>query len=463
MDTFISTILSDYNMPNSKQKFSRSLTSSPLSRYFSFSALYTAQGIPEGITFFAIPAWLAMNDKSPMEIAAFLGVIGIPWSFKIIIAPLMDRFTLLAMGRKRPWVIFGQLGLILSFLSIGFVNDPLNNPTGLMITGFLISFFGAFQDVATDGMAVDVIPEDEQARANGLMWGTKTIGTSLSLVIGTALINSIGFTLAIASLSVVVALIMIVPIYFTERPGEKLMPWTRGEVAAESKHTQLRSWSQILKSLYRVVKLRSSMIFGIGSFIIGIMYGLMDTLFPIFSIQELGWSNTTFSQVFSITSIIGGFLGMFIGGYLVDYFGKIRMLTLYLGSITFVIAVFAFSTNLWTNTTVMYGFILIYYTLYTFLCIAVFASAMQLCWKTVAATQFTLYMALSNMGRAAGSALLGVLKLNFSWEYIFLFIAILPVIMAVLMQFISFTKHKIKVDSFNILNKVLITPQVIKD
>ena len=41
---------------------------------------------------------------------------------------------------------------------------------------------------------------------------------------------------------------MIVPIYYTERPGEKLMPWSRGEVTAESKQTQLRSWSQILKA-----------------------------------------------------------------------------------------------------------------------------------------------------------------------------------------------------------------------
>lgn len=462
-NTFIANILCAYTMPKSKYKFSRSLSHSAFNRYFSFSALYTAQGIPEGVTFFAIPAWLAMNAKTPLEIATFIGVISIPWSLKILIAPLMDRFTLLAMGRKRPWVIFGQLGLILSFLSIGFVDDPLNNPTGLMITGFLISFFGAFQDVATDGMAVDIIPEDEQARANGLMWGSKIIGTSLSLAIGTALINSIGFTPAIASLSVIVALIMIVPIYFTERPGEKLMPWTKGQVAFESKQTQLRSWSQILKSVYRVVKLRSSIIFGIGSFIIGIMYGLMDTLFPIFSIQELGWSNSTFSQVFSITSIIGGFLGMFIGGYLVDYFGKIKMLTLYLSSIAIVIIVFSFLANHWTHTIVMNGFILIYYTLYTFLCIAVFASGMQLCWKTVAATQFTLYMTLSNLGRSAGAALLGLLKTNFSWEFVFIFIAILPIIMGVMMRFINFSKHKIKIESFTILDKVLITPQVIKD
>ena len=69
-------------MSKSKQKFSRSLTSSALSRYFSFSALYIAQGIPEGITFFAIPAWLAMNGKTPLEIASFVGIIGIPWSLK---------------------------------------------------------------------------------------------------------------------------------------------------------------------------------------------------------------------------------------------------------------------------------------------------------------------------------------------------------------------------------------------
>ncbi len=179
----------------------RFLSENPIIRYLTFSALYLAQGIPEGITFFAIPAWLAMNNKTPVEIASFVAVIGIPWSFKILIAPLMDRFTILSMGRKRPWVIFGQLGLIVSFLSIGLVHDPLNNLNGLMIAGFCISFFGAFQDVATDGMAIDVVPIDQQARANGLMWGSKTIGTALSLVIGTSLINLLGFTTAISSLS----------------------------------------------------------------------------------------------------------------------------------------------------------------------------------------------------------------------------------------------------------------------
>lgn len=145
------------------------LTENPVLRYVTFSVLYFAQGIPTGITLAAIPVWLAMNNKTPAEIGSFIAVMGIPWSFKILIAPLMDRYTILSMGRKRPWVIFGQLGLIISFLAIGFVPDPLNNMKWLMIAGFFINLFEAFQDVATDGMAIEVVPIDEQARANGLM------------------------------------------------------------------------------------------------------------------------------------------------------------------------------------------------------------------------------------------------------------------------------------------------------
>ena len=446
-----------------KKRLGRILTDNALTRYITFSALYIAQGIPEGITFFAIPAWLAMNGKSAMEIAAYVGVIGIPWSFKIIIAPLMDRFTLLAMGRKRPWVIFGQLGLIISFLCIGLVPDPLNNLSALMVAGFFISFFGAFQDVATDGMAVDVIPENEQARANGLMWGAKTIGISASLLIGTWLINTFGFPTAISSLSIAVATIMLFPIYFKERPGEKTMPWTAGAVSPDSKQTQLRSWKHIFKCLYKVLRLKSSLVFGLGVFAVGLMFGLIDTLLPIFSIQELGWTNSYFSNVFSITTVIGGFLGMFIGGYLVDYFGKIKMLSLYLFFLTLLIAVFASLSNLWGNNLIVYAFILSYYTLYTFLCIAVFASAMHLCWKTVAATQFTLYMALSNMGRAAGAAMLGVLKTNFTWEIVFLIIAAMPVIMIILIQLINFKKHRVTVDSFVILKQTVVAPPALKD
>ena len=429
-------------------KQSRFLSENPTLRYLTFAALYLAQGIPEGITYFAIPAWLAMNDKTPIEIASFVAVIGIPWSFKILIAPLMDRFTILSMGRKRPWVIFGQLGLIISFLSIGLVHDPLNNLNGLMIAGFFISFFGAFQDVATDGMAIDVVPIDQQARANGLMWGSKTIGTALSLVIGTALINLLGFSTAVSSLSIAVAFIMLVPVFFRERPGEKLMPWTEGKPSDESKSAQLGSWRQIFKSLFRVVMLPSTLYMGVASLIIGLMFGLIDTLLPIFTIQELGWTNTSYSQVYSITTVVGGLFGMFVGGALVDFFGDKKMIFIYLGATIIFITGLALLPDLWQNEKFVFGFILLYYLFYTFLTIAMFAASMKLCWQVVAATQFTLFMALTNMGRAAGSGLVGTLKELVSWEYVLLITAISPLLTLIFIKLIDFKKHRKKIDEF---------------
>jgi PAT family beta-lactamase induction signal transducer AmpG len=147
----------------------------------------------------------------------------------------MNRFTFIKTGRKRPWVIFGQLGLIITFIAMSLVPDPLNNLTIFMVAGFSVSFFGAFQDVATDGMAVDIIPIDEQARANGLMWGAKIIGTSFSLALGTYLLHLYNFSTSILMFSVLVCIIIIVPVWLHERPGEKLLPWSNGDASAETK------------------------------------------------------------------------------------------------------------------------------------------------------------------------------------------------------------------------------------
>jgi PAT family beta-lactamase induction signal transducer AmpG len=67
------------------------------------------------------------------------------------------------------------------------------------------------------------------------------------------------------------------------------------------------------------------------------------------------------------------------------------------------------------------------------------------------------------MGRAAGSALVGILKTNFSWEYVFIFTALMPLLMGILVQFINFKSHKAKVDSFKILDHTLVAPHVIDD
>lgn len=415
-------------------------------RYFSFAILYVAQGIPEGMTYFGIPAWMAINGKTPAEIGAFIGVIGIPWSFKILVAPLMDRFSFLPMGRRRPWVLFGQLGLIAAFIAMAFVPDPLSNMGLFMASGFFVSFFGAFQDVATDGMAIDVVPIKEQARANGLMWGAKIAGISMSLSAGTFMINRFGFQQAILSLSVVVFLIMLVPLLLRERPGEKLLPWSKGQASVEALKMQADSFMKIFKSLFRVFFLPSSIWMGISFFLFNTGIGLIDAVLPVFTIQEIGWSNEKYSNLFSSVTLISGLLGMVAGGALADFFGKRRMISFYLICFVGLFVAMAFMRSRWQTEHFITGFMGLYYVLYTFITIASFAIGMELCWCRVSATQFTLYMAISNVGRAFGASLLGPLKDRLPWEYVILTVGVLALGSLFFVIILRMKKHLDRLD-----------------
>jgi PAT family beta-lactamase induction signal transducer AmpG len=438
MDATVSTPLKKDAIP--------ALSDNTFLRYFNFIALYVAQGIPEGMCFFGIPAWMAMNGKTPGQIGGFVAMVGLPWSFKIITAPLMDRFTYLPMGRRRPWVMFGQLGLIASFVAMAFVPDPLNHLNLLMTAGFAVGFFGSFQDVATDGMAIDIVPVKQQARANGLMWGAKIMGTSASLALGSWLLNQYGFSVSILTLSVGVGLIMLVPLLLRERAGEKILPWTSGAASAETAVMQLTSWKVIGKSVYSVFTLRNSLLFAVLAFFTQGACNYIDTLLPIFTVQELGWTDRAYSQFYATASLIGGIGGMVIGGILIDKFGKIRMLNIYFFLLISFTAGFAFFKMYWVNRWFVCSFMIAYQVLYVFSTIGVFATAMQCCWKKVSATQFTLYMTISNVGRIAGAKAIGPIKGHLNWQYTLLAFAGMIAVAWILIRLIRINQHVEKVN-----------------
>ena len=425
-------------------------------RYFNFIALYIAQGIPEGMAYFGIPAWMAMNGKTPGEIGSFVAAVGLPWSFKLVVAPLMDRFTFLPMGRRRPWVLIGQLGLIISFIAMAFVPDPLNNLWLLTLSGFSVACFGAFQDVATDGMAIDIVPIHQQARANGFMWGSKIMGTSASLALGSWLLDEYNFTIAILSLSIIVTVIMLVPIFLRERPGEKFLPWTKGIASSETTKMQLTNWSDIFKSVYSVFTLRNSLLLGIILFVSSLSFNFIATLLPVFTVQALDWTNQEYSQLFAFASLIGGLGGMLIGGILIDKFGKVRMMNIYFFTLIFLTFVFVFGSSMWINSWFIGGFMLAFQILYVFSSIGLFAIAMQCCWKKVSATQFTIYMTLGNLGRIVGAKLIGSAKDQFNWEYTVLLFAAFILVVWIILQFLRINDHLKQVDALdnNNLEKV---------
>ena len=418
-----------------------SLSESAFLRYFNFIALYFAEGLPQGMLFIGIPAWMAMAGKTPTEIGAFAVACSLPWTFKFLVAPAMDRYTYLPMGRKRPWVLIGHLGLIGGLIGMAFVPDPLNNLHLFYIAAFVLSSFGAIQDAAGDAMAVDVIPDEQQARANGYMQGSRMLGSSLALVLGSWVLNKYSYEASMLSLCGLVTIVSIVPFLLREQIGEKILPFTKGGISPISRTMQMTRWSDILSALYKVFRLKNSLIVVILLFITQGSYNFFETLLPIFAVKITGWTNLFYSQAFATADIIGGIGGIVAGGWLIEKFGKKRMINIYFFVIMGLAILLGFSQPLWQDTIFLKGFIIVYRLFNAFAKIGVFAIAMQCCSKNVSASQFTIYMTMGAMGSIAGAALIGPIKENFSWNVTFMVFVGLIAASWLLLQFLNIDKQ----------------------
>ena len=100
------------------------LSESRKCRLSTFCALYVAQGIPWGFMLITLPAYLASEFKlDDTEIGNLKAIILIPWSFKLIWAPIMDNFTIRSMGKRRPWIIGAEILMAASLLTMMGLGD----------------------------------------------------------------------------------------------------------------------------------------------------------------------------------------------------------------------------------------------------------------------------------------------------------------------------------------------------
>ncbi len=134
----------------------------------------------------------------------FLATVSFPWTLKLLTGPIMDRFSFLAMGRRRPWVLVAQSGILLGCLIL---SSGITSFGWILGVGFMINFFAAWQDVAVDGMAIDVLPENERARATAFMFGGQSLGFSASAAGGAWLLSAYGLGSAALVMALSVGLI----------------------------------------------------------------------------------------------------------------------------------------------------------------------------------------------------------------------------------------------------------------
>ena len=122
----------------------------------------------------------------------------------------------------------------------------------------------------------------------------------------------------------------------------------------------------------------------------------LRTLLPIYTIQELGWDNVFYSKIYSTSNLLGGIIGMLIGGFVIHYFGIVRMIQGSLFLVALLVLSITVSPSLLKDNIFVYVFITLFCTLLTLITIGALALAMHLCWKRISAMQFTFCMTIFN-------------------------------------------------------------------
>jgi MFS family permease len=150
------------------------------------ATLYFSQGLPSGFLAHALPALMAEHGV-PVQYIGLLKLLALPWFLKFLWAPIIDRRPAFApfhrAGAHRGWILLLQSMVIALLLVLSLVPRDLLFGPGILAFALIlmvINFAAATQDVATDGLAVRLLPEALRGLGNSLQVGGYKLGMILS-------------------------------------------------------------------------------------------------------------------------------------------------------------------------------------------------------------------------------------------------------------------------------------------
>ncbi len=118
-----------------------------------------ASGMPLYVLFQLVPAWLRSHEVDLATIGLF-ALVSLPYTWKFAWSPLMDRYKLPFLGRRRGWALLTQVGLLFSIALLGRF-DPSVSLQAIVVTVFVISLFSASQDIVIDAYRRELLADDE--------------------------------------------------------------------------------------------------------------------------------------------------------------------------------------------------------------------------------------------------------------------------------------------------------------
>jgi len=382
-------------------------------RIFLLLLLGFSSGLPLALTGATLQAWLAVEGIDIQAIGWFT-LVGQPYVYKFLWAPLMDRYSIPLLGRRRGWLLATQAALLLAIACMGTVS-PKEAPFLLAALALAVAFLSASQDIVFDAYRADVLGAEER----GAGAAVSVLGYRIAMLVsgGLALIlvdNWISWTQAYW----LMAALMLVGVAATWAAAEPATPPRAPKTLAEAVREPLaeyfsRHGAWLLLLVIILYKLGDA------------FAGTLSTAFLLrgagFSLTDVGWANKWLGVGATI-------LGLLIGGALM---AKLRLFKSLL--------LFGF-LQAFTNL----GFMLLaaagksYPLMITVIAAenlcggmgtaAFVALLMAMCDRRFSATQYALLSALASLGRVYVGPAAGALAESFGWTTFFFltFLVALP-------------------------------------
>lgn len=415
--------------------------------------LYCAQGIPHGFITYALVAWLIERGAGTKEVAVIVTASILPWSFKWAWGPFVDRFQIAAYGKRRPWILFAQAMMIVSALMLILVPNPAHAIWTLAVVIFIHNVFSGLQDVSVDALAVDLLRPEERGRANGLMYGSKYGGTALGAAgLGYVLAN-MGLASAVLLMVFMLAGIMCVPLFIRERPGERLLPFggkATGHLVTDAHEADEGSANatvrQLMARLMRAFGRRNTIAAALLGLLIWIPNGLVYPVGMTLFINDLGWTQETYTALAGTWGLAAGLTFSVLGGFIADLIGARKLAAIAAVLLGGLLGAFALAPDsLWHDKGFVSFYLVAEQGLQGLLMVSLFAIFMSVSWKVVAATQFTAYMAMLNLSYSIGTVSSPFME-QIGVRKVFMIAAVFQVVVIVLLPLCKAVKDIPKVD-----------------
>ena len=368
-----------------------------------------ASGMPLYVLISLVPAWLRTEGVGLKEIG-FFALIGLPYIWKFVWSPLLDRYSLSLFtykpGLRRSWMLSTQVLLLVTIGTLGFL-DPLTQlwPIAWLCLG--IAFLSATQDIVLDAYRRQILPDQELGLGNSIHVNAYRVGGlipgSLSLVLSDFLPWETVFLITAAFVLAGIALTLSIK----EPPRTHQQPATL-QAAIVEPFNDFFSRQGVQQALLILAFM--------------LLYKLGDSMATALATPfylDMGFSKTEIGIVAKQAALWPMIIGGIAGGILMLKIGINRALWLF--GFVQIISILGFAVlarvggGLWLLGLVI-GFEYLGVGLGTAAFVAFIARTTN---PAFAATQFALFTALTAVPRTVASAATGIIVEGVGWENFF--------------------------------------------